>query len=106
MVNVSEAPEIEKIFKYSCFDDSAQQTIIASDMFGSYDDILTLGDSDIVYLENILFDRDVALGKIRFGLKHTNLLKATIHWSKDLWRISQTPSLIGISNVDEFRAVI
>ena len=47
-------------------------------------------------------DRTVATGKISFGLRRTNLLKATIHWSRYFRRISQTPSLIGIRNTDEF----
>ena len=36
----------------------------------------------------------------------TNFLKATIHWTQDSRRISQTPSLISISNAAKFRAVI
>ena len=50
MLNLSEALDIDKILKYSGFDESAQQTIIAADLFESYDDILTLGGSDIVNL--------------------------------------------------------
>ena len=106
MVNVSEALDIDKILEYSGFGDSAQQTIIAADWFDSYDDILTLGDSDIVNLAKGLSDRTVATGKISFGLRRTNLLKVTIHWSQDFKRISRTPSLIDISNSPNFRAEI
>ena len=81
MVDVLEALEIDKILGYSGFDESAQQTIIAADGFASYDDILTIGDSDIVNLAKGFFDRTVAAGKISFGLCQTNILKATIHWS-------------------------
>ena len=96
MVNVSEALEVDKILEYSGFDDSAQQTIIAVDGFESYDNILALGDSDIANLAKGFSDRTVAVGKISFALRHTNLLKATIHWAQDFRRISRTPSLIGI----------
>ena len=102
MVNVSEALEIYKILEYSGFDDSAQQTIIAADGFESYNDILTLGDSDIVNLAKGLSDRTVAAGNIRFGLRWVYLLKATINWDQYFRRIIWTPSLIGISNVVEF----
>ena len=50
MVNVSEALNIDKFLEYSGFDDSEQQTIVAADWFGSYYDILTLGESDIMDL--------------------------------------------------------
>ena len=72
----------------------------------SYCDILTLGYLDIVNLVKGFSDRTVASGKIIFGLHWTNILKATIHWYQDLSRISQTPSLIGISNSAKFRAAI
>ena len=38
---MSEALSTYKILEYYVFDDSAQQTIIAADGFGSYDDIHT-----------------------------------------------------------------
>ena len=90
----------------SGFDDSAQQTIIASDGFRSYYNILALGHSDIVNLLKGFSDRTVAAGKIIFGLCRTNLLKATIHWAQDFRRISQTPSLIGIKNAAKFCTLI
>ena len=103
---MSEALEIDKILEYSGFDDSAQQTIIAADGFESYDDILTIGDSDILNLSKGFSERTVAPGNISFGLRCTNLLKSTIHWYQYFRRISWTPSLIGISNASEFRAAI
>ena len=106
MVNVSEALEIDKILEYSDFDELAQRTIIAADGFGSYDEILTLGVSDIVNSDKGFSDRTVAAGKIRFGLRWNNLLKVTINWDQDFRRISQTPSLIVISNAARFRAAI
>ena len=76
---MSEALDIDKILEYSRFDNSEQQTIITSDGFDSYYDILTLGDSAIVDLAKTLSDRTVDSGKIIFGLRRTNLMKATIH---------------------------
>ena len=101
---MSEALEIDNILEYSGFEDSSQQTIIAEDLFESYDYILTLGDSDIVNLAKGLSYRIVAAWKIRFGLRRTNLLKATFHWAQDVRNISQTPSIFGISNAAKVRA--
>ena len=97
MMNLSEALYIDKILEYSGFDNSAQQTIIAADGFESYDDILVLGESDIVNLAKGFFDRNVAEG---------NIMKATIHWSQDFSSISWKPSIIGISNAAKFHAAI
>ena len=79
MLNVSEALEITKILEYSDFNNSAQQTIITENGLESYDDILTLGELDTVNLAKGFSDRTVSTGKISFGVRWTNLLKATIH---------------------------
>ena len=71
-----------------------------------HDDILTLGNSGIVDLAKGLSERNVAAGKISFGLRWTNLLKVTINWAQDFRRISQTPSLVSISNTGKLCAEI
>ena len=65
-----------------------------------------LGDSYIVDLDKGFYDKTVAEGKISFRLCWNNLLKASIHWTQDVRRISPTPSLIGTSNAVEFRAAV
>ena len=75
MINVSKALDIDKILEYSGCDDSVKRTIIASDGFDNNDEISTLGDSEIVNLVKGLSDRDIAAGKISFGLRWTNLMK-------------------------------
>ena len=82
MVDVLVALDIDNILEYSGFEDSAQQTIITEDGFESYDDILMLGESDIVKIAKGLSDRTVVAGKISFGLHRTNILKSTIHWAQ------------------------
>ena len=74
--------------------------------FEIYDDILTLGDSDIMNLAKGFSYRTVSAGKISFGLRWTNILKATIHCAQDFRRISWTPSLTGIINASKFRSEI
>ena len=67
------------IFEYSRFDYPGQQTGIAAEGFDSYDNILTLGGSDMVNLSKGFSGRTVAVGNIIFGWLQTNLIKATIH---------------------------
>ena len=105
-MNVSEALKIYKILEYSGFDDSSQQTIITADGFEGYDNVLMLGESDIVNLAKGFSDRTFSKGKISFGLCGINFLRATIHWDQYFRRIIRTPSLIGISNAAKLRATI
>ena len=51
-------------------------------------------------------DRTDDTGKISFGLRWTNILKATSHWDQDFRNIIQTLSLIGISKAELFFATI
>ena len=106
MLNVPEALDFDKCLEYSVFGDSSQRTIIAEYGIDSYDDILALGESDVVNLAKGFSDRTAAAGNISFVLRHTNLLKAIIHWFQEFRRISQTPSLIGISNAAKFHAAV
>ena len=69
MVNAEEALRIDRILEYSVFDNPAQKTSIAAKRLESYDNILMLGESDIVNLAKGLSDRNVAIGKISFGLR-------------------------------------
>ena len=105
-MNVSEALHIDKILEYSGYNNSAQRTIIAADGFEIFGENLTRGYSDIVNLAKGFSGSTVAAGKISFGLRWINLLKATIHLAQDFRRISDIPSLIDIINDVELRAVI
>ena len=60
-----------------------------------------LGDSYIVNLVKGFHDRNVSTKKISFGLLRTNILKKTLHWAQDFWKIRRTPSLVSISNADK-----
>ena len=82
MVNVAKSPVIYRILEYSSFNNSAQRTIIAADGFESYDDTLALGESDLMNLVKGFSGRTVATGNISFGLRRTNLLKATLNWDQ------------------------
>ena len=106
MVNVSEALDIDRILEYYGFNDLSQRTIITADGFDSYDDLLTIGDSDIINISNDFSDRTDDAGKTRFVLLRTNLLKTLIHWAHDFRKISQTHSLAGIGNASKFSTAI
>jgi hypothetical protein len=98
MVDAAEAAEIDTILEHCGFADQARRTDIAADGFESYDDVNTLTEKDIGSLAKGFAERTQVNGKINFGLRRTNLLKATIHWAQDFRRISRVPNLDDIAD--------
>ena len=90
VVHVSEALDIDRILEYSGIDDLGKRTGIAVDGLYSYENILTLWEPDIIHISKgfsySTFDAD----KLSFGLRQTNLLKATIKCYK-CFRVSAGP---------------
>ena len=97
---------IDTILRYCGFADEDDRISIAEDGFESLEDITSLTDKDVGNLAKGFAERTVANGKIIFGLRRTNLLKATIHWAQDFRRISREPSLDGIENMRGFKVAI
>ena len=97
---------IDTILEYCGFEDEDDRANIAEDGFESFDDILALSEKDVTSLAKGFAERTDEMGKIIFGLRRTNLLKATVHWVQDFRRITKTPSLDGIPNMNTFKDVI
>ena len=58
-----------------------------------------LSEKDITTMSSSFSNRTANNGRIIFGTKRTKLLKATIHWVQDFFRISSTPSVVGLSEL-------
>jgi hypothetical protein len=106
MALAAEAAEMDMILLCCGFAAPADQISIAADGFEAHEDIKILTEKDIVNLAKGYSERTVAAGKIQFGSRRTNLLKATIHCAQDCQRISREPSLDDILDVDAFKAAI
>ena len=83
MVDAAEEAKIKSISQYCGFNEQRGRDDIAADGFESYDDIMSLTEKDVGSLSKGFADRTSTQGRINFGLKRTNLLKATIHWAQD-----------------------
>jgi hypothetical protein len=106
MANQVVVDEIDTILGYCGFTSQASRDNIQADGFESYEDILSLAEKDIASLSKGFAERATNGGRIIFGLRRTNLLKATIHWAQDFRRVSREPSLDDIMNEDEFKVTI
>jgi hypothetical protein len=101
-----EATTISTILEYCGFVNAGDRTNVVQDGFESFDNILSLSEKDINSLSKGFSDRTAANGRINFGLRHTNHLKATIHWAQDFRRISREPTLDGIEDIYDFKDAI
>ena len=101
-----EVEEVDMLLQYVGFSEESVRNNISSDGFESFEDIMTLKEKDISELAKGFADRSVANGKVIFGLRRTNLLKAIVHWVQDFRRISREPTLDGIANKADFWAKI
>jgi hypothetical protein len=98
--------DIDTILRYSGFFVANNRISIARDGFESFEDIMSLSEKDVSSLAKGFAERTVASGKIVFGLRQTNLLRATVHWAQDFRRISRGPTLDGIRAMPDFKAAI
>jgi hypothetical protein len=99
-------PSIDIILGYCGFLSEPARLAISQDGFASFPDIKSLTHSDIADLAKSFSARTVVNGKITFGLKRTQLLKAVVDWVQDFSRISREPSLEGIDSDVAFHAAI
>jgi len=84
---------IDSILEYCGFAQQDARNSIVEDGFGSYQELLSLTEKDIGALAKGFAERTLAQGRIVFGLRKTNLLKASINWAQDFRRISREVSL-------------
>ena len=107
MVNEEDIDDdIDTILRYCGFAAANDIISIAQDGFGSFEDIMSLSEKDESSLAKGFAERTVASRKIVFGLRQTNLLRATVHWAQDFRRISRVPTLDGIGAMPDFKAAI
>jgi hypothetical protein len=98
--------DIDTILTYCGFAGPNERLNIAEDGFESFEDIMSLSEKDVGSLAKGFAERTAANGRIIFGLRRTNLLKATVHWAQDFRRISREPSLENIEDMDDFKLAI
>jgi hypothetical protein len=97
---------IDTILRYCGFAVANDRISIAKDGFETFEDIMSVSEKDVSSLAKRIAERTVASGKIVFGLRQTNLLRATTHWAQDFLRISRAPTLDGIGAMPDFKAAI
>jgi hypothetical protein len=103
---MAEAVAIRTILTYCGFETDVHQNSIAEDGFESYADLLSLTVKDVTSLAKGFGERTTAQGRINFGKRRTNYLKATLHWAQDFRRISRDVTLDDLYDITDFREQI
>jgi hypothetical protein len=106
VVDADEAAEIDSILEHCGFTDQARRTDIAADGFDAHDHVNAWTEKDVGSLAKGFADRTQANGKMIFGLRRTDPLKATAHWAQDFRRIGRVPKLDEIADQADFRAAL
>ena len=68
-------------------------------------DMVDLTEKDITELQESYAKRTQNTGRMYFGLQRTKRLKATLHWVQDFARVSEVPTLEGLTQ-ESFKAAI
>jgi len=68
-------------------------------------DMVDLTEKDITELQESYAKHTQNAGRMYFGLQRTKRLKATLHWVQDFARVSEVPTLDGLTQ-ESFKATI
>jgi hypothetical protein len=90
---------ILQILHWIGFRTEALREAIVDDSFETFEDLKLLTEKDITSMASGFAGRTVQDGRINFGLRRTKLTKALIHWTQDFYRVSETPTIIGLNEI-------
>ncbi|KAI2510965.1 hypothetical protein MHU86_3437 [Fragilaria crotonensis] len=103
---VNAPPMMDTALLWIGFDQEATRERLRAEGFDTFDDLNGMKEKDIRDLADSYVRRTVADGRTIFGLKRTRYLIGLIHWVQDFARVGETPSLDGIEDAMQFKAVL
>ena len=99
-IGINEDNSIQKIIHWIGYTTTNQRTSVFNDSIGSWDDIQMFSEKDMNNMARDFAGRTPqGDGRINFGIKRTKKLIGLAHWVQDFYRVSNTPSIEGLSQV-------
>ena len=99
-IGINEDDSIQQIIHWIGFITPIQRTTIFNDSIGSWDDIRIFSEKDMNNMARDFAGRTATGGgRINFGIRRTKKLIGLAHWVQDFYRVSNTPSIEGLSQV-------
>jgi hypothetical protein len=96
---ISEEDSLLQILHWIGFRNEGQRGNLVQDCFGSFEDLKVLNDKDVSAMASDFGGRTANNGRINFGTRRTKSIKATIHWVQDFYRVSERPTIVGLSEL-------
>ena len=99
-IGINEDNSIQQIIHWIGFTTPNQRTSVFNDSIGSWDDIRMFSEKDMNNMARDFAGRAPGLGgRINFGIRRTKKLIGLAHWVEDFYRVSNIPSIEGLSQV-------
>ena len=99
-IGINEDNSIQQIIHWIGFTTPNQRTSVFNDSIGSWDDIRMFSEKDMNNMARDFAGRATGLGgRINFGIRRTKKLIGLVHWVEDFYRVSNIPSIEGLSKV-------
>ncbi len=96
---ITETNTMIQILWWIGFRINAQTTLIYEDGVDGWENILMLSKDDIDAMAKTFASRTAQNGRIIFGTNRTKWLKAITHWVQDFYRVSDTPTIVGLNEI-------
>ena len=94
---INEEDSLLQLLHWIGFRIAAQRELLIADSFTSWEDLRMLTEKDAETMATSFASRTAANGRMIFGTNRTKYIKATIYWVHDFYRVSDSPSIIGLS---------
>ena len=102
---VPEIDQIRQMLTWIGFDNEGNQNSIINDAFSTFADIQDLSEKDVTELSESFARRTAQNDRIIFGICRTKRIKHMMHWVQDFYRVSSTPTTVGLDG-DTFLAAL
>ena len=79
--------------------------MIDDGLLNDYDSLLSMNEKDVKSMSQDFARRTVAEGRLYFGNRRFKLLSALTHWRQDFARVSEQPTIVGLSQ-NTFKAAL
>ena len=94
---ITEEDSVSQILHWIGFTIDAQREAIQDDAIAKFDDIKVLTEKDVTQLATDFASRTAANGRMSIGARRSKRLKALLHWVQDFYRVSEEPSIVGLT---------
>ena len=94
---ITEVHSILQMLHWCGFDGLTQRTAIFNDSISTFDDIKMMSPEDITAMQRDFGNR-AAVGRIHFGVRRTKKLTSMLHFVQDFYRVSETPTIVGLND--------